>query len=68
MYKKIIQMKINNSYKNQFWRNENVLKSIEVFNALPNLSAAAIPRTTAIGCFKQNSCSCGLNACFLFSK
>lgn len=35
---------------------------------LPILSADAIPRTTAIGCFKQNSCSCGLNACFLFSK
>lgn len=27
-----------------------------------------MPRTTAIGCLRQNSCSCGLNACFLFSK
>lgn len=27
-----------------------------------------MPRTTAIGCFRQNSCSCGLKACFLFSK
>lgn len=35
---------------------------------LPNFSAAANPLTTAIGCFKQNSWSCGLKACFLFSK
>lgn len=35
---------------------------------LPILSAAAMPRTTAIGCLRQNSCSCGLKACFLFSK
>lgn len=35
---------------------------------LPNFNAAASPRTTAIGCFKQNSCNCGLNACFLLSK
>lgn len=34
---------------------------------LPNFKAAAIPRTTAIGCFKQNSCNCGLKACFLLS-
>lgn len=35
---------------------------------LPNLRAAASPRTTAIGCFRQNSWSCGLKACFLFSR
>ena len=35
---------------------------------LPNFKAAAIPRTTAIGCLRQNSCSCGENACFLLSK
>lgn len=36
--------------------------------SLPNFRAAAIPRTTAIGCLRQNSCSCGENACFLLSK
>lgn len=35
---------------------------------VPSLRAAARPRTTAIGCLRQNSCSCGLNASFLFSK
>lgn len=35
---------------------------------LPSLRAAARPLTTAIGCLRQNSCSCGLKASFLFSK
>lgn len=35
---------------------------------LPSLRAAARPLTTAMGCLRQNSCSCGLNASFLFSK
>uniref|UniRef100_A0A182U5Y5 Uncharacterized protein n=1 Tax=Anopheles melas TaxID=34690 RepID=A0A182U5Y5_9DIPT len=36
----------------------------------PKSSFRAAPSclTTAIGCFRQNSCSCGLNASFLFSK
>uniref|UniRef100_A0A182VGT1 Uncharacterized protein n=1 Tax=Anopheles merus TaxID=30066 RepID=A0A182VGT1_ANOME len=36
----------------------------------PRSSFRAAPSclTTAIGCFRQNSCSCGLNASFLFSK
>lgn len=33
-----------------------------------NFKAFAKPLTTAIGCFKQNSCNCGLNACFWLSK
>lgn len=33
-----------------------------------NFNADAKPLITAIGCFKQNSCNCGLNACFLLSK
>lgn len=40
---------------------------ISVLN-LPSFRAAARPLTTAIGCLRQNSCSCGLNASFLFSK
>lgn len=35
---------------------------------IPILRTAAIPRTTAIGCLRQNSCSCGEKACFLLSK
>ena len=33
-----------------------------------SLSAAAMPRTTVMGCCKQNSCSWGEKASFLFSK
>lgn len=33
-----------------------------------SLRAEAKPRITAIGCFRQNSWSWGLNACFLLSK
>lgn len=35
---------------------------------IPILRTAAMPRTTAIGCLRQNSWSCGEKACFLLSK
>lgn len=51
-----------------FYEKENSTFRLLFSIFLPNFNAAARPLTTAIGCFKQNSCNCGLNACFLFSK
>lgn len=49
------------------WKYENNQDNKLILH-LPNFNADAMPRTTAIGCLRQNSWSCGLNACFLFSR
>lgn len=45
-----------------------LIAKIESIENLPNFRTVAIPRTTAIGCLRQNSWSCGEKACFLLSK